>query len=92
MGRVRPASENAVRAARLQEETAGLGVARVSIDACSPDRAHCERSMAIALDERSLIDIARRYQQLAIFWFDGEAFWIVPAHSGNARVRLPVLI
>jgi uncharacterized protein involved in propanediol utilization len=92
MGSAQLAAVNAALAASLQEETAGLGVARVCVDACSPDRTHCERSIAIALDEASLVDIAYRYQQLAIFWFDGEAFWIVPVHSRNDRMRLPALI
>jgi hypothetical protein len=34
--------------------------------------------------------MAARRDQLAIFWFDGEAFWIFPVHSRNARLRLPV--
>ena len=92
MGRGQLPAVNAALAASLQEETAELGVARVCVDACSPDRAHCERSVAIALDEASLIDIAYRYEQLAIFWFDGKAFWIVPVHSRNERMRLPALI
>jgi hypothetical protein len=86
-----PAVNDAL-AASLQQESAGLGVARVCVDACSPDESHCERSIAIALDEQALIDIAYRYEQLAIFWFDGEAFWITPVYSRNHRLRLPVIM
>ncbi len=85
-------AENDALAASLQQEVAGLGVTRVCVDACSPDGSHCERSIAIALDERSAIDIAYRYEQLAIFWFDGEAFWIIPVYSRNERLRLPVIM
>lgn len=92
MGEAKSAAVNAALAASLQEETDGLTVTRVCVDACSPDQSHCERSIAIALDEQSLIDIARRYEQLAIFWFDGEAFWITPVYSRNERLRLPVLV
>jgi hypothetical protein len=83
---------NDALAASLRKETAGLSVTQVCVDACSPDGSHCERSIAIALDEQSLIDIAHRYEQLAIFWFDGEAVWIIPVYSGNARLRLPVIV
>jgi hypothetical protein len=90
MGVTQPPAVNDALAASLQQEAAGLGVMHVCVDACSPDESHCERSVAIALDERSLIDIASRYEQLAIFWFDGDAFWIIPVHSRNARLQLPV--
>jgi uncharacterized protein DUF3293 len=86
-----PAVNDALAASLLQE-VAGLSLARVCVDACSPDGSHCERSIAIALDEQSVIDIAYRYEQLAAFWFDGDAFWIVPVHSGNERLRLPVIM
>ena len=83
---------NTALAATLQQELAGVQAAHICVDACSPDQSHCEQSIAIALDLQSLIAIAYRYDQLAIFWFDGEAFWIIPVHSRNARLRLPVLI
>jgi hypothetical protein len=91
MGVAQLATVNDALAASLQQEVAELGVTYVCVDACSPDESHCERSVAIALDERSLIDIASRYEQLAIFWFDGDAFWIIPVHSRNARLQLPVI-
>lgn len=90
MGVTQLPAVNDALAASLQQEAAGLGVTHVCVDACSPDESHCERSVAIALDERSLIDLAHRYEQLAMFWFDGEAFWIIPVHSRNARLQLPV--
>ncbi len=77
-------------AASLKTEVAALGARHVHLDACSPDGSHCERSIAIVLDLESLIALAYRYNQLAIFWFDGEEFWIVPVRSSNARLRLPV--
>ena len=90
MGVAQSPSVNSVLAASLQSDVAKLRVAQASLDACSPERSHCEHSMAIALDLPALIDLAYRYDQLAIFWFDGRAFWIVPVHSTKARLRLPV--
>jgi hypothetical protein len=91
MGIGQAASINSERAASLQMEAAALPATAICrVDACSPDRSHCEMSVALALDLHSLVDLACRYHQLAIFWFDGEAFWIIPARSGNAKLRLPV--
>lgn len=91
-GRALPEPVNAVRIEALRAEVAGLGVAWLGVVACSPDRSHCEESIAISIEMRSLIGIAQRYDQLAVFWFDGAAFWIEPVRSSNARLRLPVSI
>ena len=64
-------------------------MAHVGVNACSPDGSHCEKSVAIALDMQSVIDLADRYRQLAAFWFDGEVFWIIPVRSSLPKVRLP---
>jgi hypothetical protein len=90
MGVAQAPSVNTGLAASLRREVAKLRVAHVSLDACSPERSHCEHCMAIALDLPALIDLAYCYDQLAIFWFDGRVFWIVPVHSTKARLRLPV--
>lgn len=90
MGLPQPKDVDARLAATLKAEVAELGTWHVHLDACSPDRSHCECSIAIVLDLESLIALAYRYNQLAIFWFDGEGFWIVPVRSSKARQRLPV--
>ncbi|HEY5087064.1 MAG TPA: DUF3293 domain-containing protein [Gemmatimonadaceae bacterium] len=89
MGVTPTATANADLAARLQTEVAAMRAAYACLDACNPDRSHCEKSIAIALDLQSSIALAYRYNQLAIFWFDGESFWIVPVYSDNAVLRLP---
>jgi hypothetical protein len=90
MGVTQTKDVNAMLATRLRTEIAELHVPYVRVDACSPDRSHCEQSVAVELGLQQLIDLACRYDQLALFWFDGVAFWIVPARSANARTRLPV--
>lgn len=90
MGVTQTKGVNAALATRLLTEVAELHVPYLHVDACSPDRSHCEQSVAVALGLQPLIDLACRYDQLAIFWFDGAAFWIIPARSANARTRLPV--
>lgn len=83
-------ARNEQLAAKLQREVAGMGVPFIQVDAWSPDRSHCERSIAIAADRRQVLDLACRYRQLAIFWFDGTSFSIVPAVSEKQAVRLPL--
>ena len=90
MGLRHPAAENERLAASLQQEVAALIGTQLRVTACSPDGSHCEESIAIALDLRMVIDLADRYRQLAIFWFDGDAFWIIPVRSSKAKVRLPL--
>lgn len=91
MGMQQSASINSARAAVLRDEVAALKVAHVDLDACSPDGSHCEDSIAVGIALEPLIAIANRYEQLAVFWFDGDVFWIEPVRSGNASLRLPVL-
>lgn len=87
-GRTQPPEVNARLAAKLQAQVAALGVTFAQVDACSPDRSHCEHSLALAIRRHEAVDLAREYDQLAIFWFDGDAFWIVPAKSSKRPVRL----
>jgi len=90
MGEVQTTAVNTGLAARLQRDTAELTAVQSYVDACSPDGSHRESSVAIALDLQSLIELATRHDQLAIFWFDSEAFWIVPVRSSKAKLRLPI--
>lgn len=90
MGLRQQAAVNTGLGASLQADVAELSAAQSPVDACSPDGSHREASIAIALDLQPLIDLAKRYDQLAIFWFDGDAFWIVPARSTDWKLRLPV--
>jgi hypothetical protein len=49
----------------------------VHVDACSPDRSHCECSVAVVMPQDKAIELARELEQVAIFWFDGARFWIL---------------
>jgi hypothetical protein len=35
------------------------------------------------------VALARSLNQSALFWFDGEAFWVVPVLVAEEAVRLP---
>lgn len=90
MGITQSTQWNDAIAAELLREVAAMGVPFALLDACSPDRSHCERSIAVSAPCSGLIQLARSYDQLAIFWFDGSSFWIVPARSTMDQVRLPI--
>jgi len=84
-----PAEENDRRMAELESELRSSGDDFVRVDACSPDRSHCECSVALKGEIGRALDIARRWEQIAIFWWDGSTFWIQAAIT-DGHLRLPV--
>ena len=82
-------SSNHLRTAILQTELERLAAPHVPVQACSSDGSHCEASFAVGLGLTDAVALAARHDQLAIFWFDGISFWIVPARSNGAWLRLP---
>jgi hypothetical protein len=83
-------AENKRRFKELEAELSSAGYAFVVIDACSPDKSHCECSVVLKGDRQTALDIARRWDQVAIFWFDGGRFWIYGAISPIEPIPLPV--
>ena len=61
----------------------------VPADGESPDTRHRERGFAIAMSRGDAAALARELEQLALYWFDGEAFWIDGALAERAPRRLP---
>lgn len=84
-----PAAVNAQRAAELNSRLTALGAFFVEVDACSPDGAHCEASVAVVMEQQAATNLARELEQVAIFWFDGDTFWIVGALVHTDPVMLP---
>jgi hypothetical protein len=83
--------ERAVNEQREKELTAAveaLGVPFLAADGISPDGSHREPGYAIGGDQDGVVALACEFGQSAIFWFDGEAFWIVPALVGDGPIRL----
>jgi len=84
--------ENMRRLAELEAELAESGELFVRVDACSPDGSHCEASFALRAPLSRAVDIADKWEQLAVFWFDGRGFWIVGCELRTGeRIQLPVL-
>lgn len=84
-----PPGENRKRHATLERKLARDGHRFVVVDCCSPDRSHCECSVAVVMPQDKAIDLARELQQVAIFWFDGERFWIIGALVQTDPLMLP---
>lgn len=84
------ADENDRRMKELEAELSSVGDSFTRVDACSPDKSHCECSVALVSSRERAIDIAKRWDQIAIFWWDGSAFWIYGAITDADPIQLPV--
>jgi len=84
-----PAAENEKRHRALERRLGGLGYRFVNVDCCSPDRSHCECSVAVVMPHEDAVALAKELEQVAIFWFDGERFWIVGAMVETDPLMLP---
>ena len=88
-GRDLSAAENEKRKRELDRRLTAEGHKFVYVDACSPDRSHCESSVAVVMPQKRAIDLARELEQVAIFWFDGKRFWIVGVVGETDPLMLP---
>lgn len=88
-GRDVDAATNAWLHAGLVLRLAHDGDRYVRCDGVSLDGSHRETGVAIAQDEGYCVALARELEQSAIYWWDGEAFWLVPVLVESRRLRLP---
>jgi hypothetical protein len=64
-------------------------VAFEPVDGMAPDGSYRERCVAVCMPREAATDLARRLEQLALFWYDGHDFWLMPAAIGEEPERLP---
>lgn len=83
------AQENERRQRDLETRLSKGGHRFTKVDCCSPDRSHCECSVAVIMSQEAAVDLARELEQVAIFWFDGQQFWIVGAMVKTDPLMLP---
>ena len=69
---------NTRRRGRLEGELRSLGITHLPVDGVAPDGSYRERCAAALLPRQDAMALARRYEQLALFWFDGDRFWVLP--------------
>jgi hypothetical protein len=80
---------NVRRHAALQRWLVEQGFPHRPVTGSSPDGSHREHGFAVWLERDDVIAIARRFEQSAIFWFDGGAFWLVGALVDARARQLP---
>ena len=79
--RGRPSSpeENGARLVRFLAGLGRSGTPLVRVDGLSPDRRHVEHGVALTWPQEKVVALARRWEQSAIYWWDGTRFWVVGA-------------
>jgi hypothetical protein len=82
-------AENGRRKQELARRLRSSGYKFAEVDACSPDKSHCECSVAVVMPQEKALDLARELEQVAIFWFDGKRFWILGALVETDPLMLP---
>ena len=82
-------ANNARRRDRLEGELDSLGVRHVPVDGVAPEGDYRERCAAAVMGREEAAALARRYGQLALFWFDGDRFWVVPGIATREARPLP---
>lgn len=76
---------DAMLAGRLEE----LGIDLIRVDGRSPDGSHNEPGYGVPLTLDAARSLAREFRQTAIFWWDGESFWLIEAVESGRVLRLP---
>ena len=80
---------NTARHAELEAELRKAGIAFQHCDGVAPDGEYREHGVAAVMPREQAVMLARRFGQLAIFWFDGRNFSLVGAVARNPAEKLP---
>lgn len=82
-------ARNERRVSQLETELRALGVPHRQVDGVAPDGDYREHCVAVRLEREAAVALAARHAQLALFWFDGARFWLLPAAADGAPTPLP---
>jgi hypothetical protein len=80
---------NRQRRVELAAELRSIGVPFVDVDGVAPSGDYRERCAAAVMDRDDAVAFARRFGQLALFWFDGDRFWVLPGIAEREPRPLP---
>jgi hypothetical protein len=80
---------NAVRTRTLAAALEAADVDWVPLTGTAPDGSYAEHCVAVRMPLREAERLARVERQLALFWFDGAGFWLMPVEADGAPQRLP---
>jgi hypothetical protein len=82
-------ARNERRVSALERELESSGIPFALVDGAAPDGDYRERCVAVALPRAAATALAERLRQLALFWYDGRDFWLLPAEADQEPERLP---
>lgn len=85
----RLAARNARRLSRLETDLNERGAPFVLVDGVAPDGSYRERCVAVLTSRADATRTAERFEQLALFWYDGRDFWLLAARLDEPPRRLP---
>ena len=77
------------RTSRLETALREAGIRFAAVDGSAPDGSYRERCVAAMMPQRDAVALAKRLDQLALFWYDGRDFWLLPADVEMEPERLP---
>ena len=80
---------NERRRDELGAELRSLGVPCKAVEGVAPSGDYRERCVAVVMPRDDAVAFARRFDQLALFWFDGGRFWVLPAIARREPRPLP---
>lgn len=89
-GRATTGTENDRRTLDLRTELDRRGCSWIAADGLSIDRQHREPGAAIVMPQADACDLAHRYEQSGLFWYDGADFWLVGVLVEAPQARLPL--
>jgi hypothetical protein len=81
--------ENTAAFGKLRKAVAAMGVTSVPCDGTNAAQTHRERGLAAKVGRDQGIELGRAFEQIAIFHYDGDTFWLVPALAEGPARRLP---
>jgi hypothetical protein len=84
-----PRAENDARMGALVRDLEARGIPHARVDGTAPDGSHRERLVAVALGAADAVRLAKRFEQLALFAWDGSRFTLLPAEADGAPRPLP---
>ncbi len=87
-GRPAAAADNVARMARFLAALDAGGKRYIRVDGRSPDARHVEMGVALAWSQADVVALARKWEQSAIYWWDGDAFWVIGALTCSQPWRL----
>jgi hypothetical protein len=85
----RKARENERRQSALERALVEAAIPFALVDGVAPDGSYREHCVAAVMPREAAAALAERLRQLALFWWDGGSFWLLPGKADEEPERLP---